>query len=336
MRGDKGRSLSALDDRATQRLASPEPVTSPKSRASHVNEKSVLLFLHIPKTAGSTLREIVRERYSPTALFVQDSPQPPPTSPYLRYLRGEQDMPGKGRPGFDPNVRVRKRLSELPGERRNALRAIVGHLWFGLHDAFDPPATYMTVLRDPVERVLSLYYYHKASNGLTGTLEEYLDAGRDFEIDNGQTRYLCGQLEHDDVRFAPCNREMLARAQNHLIRAFSVVGTVERFDESLLLMNRAFGWSISSYERVNVNLERPPGHLVPHSIRQRIAQRNRFDAELYEFAGKLLDQRLSETRPPAEEAAERQGRRVSPGPHPMISRLRALGRETLRLLTGRK
>ncbi|HEX2032412.1 MAG TPA: hypothetical protein VHL78_13625 [Actinomycetota bacterium] len=311
---------------------------------AHPEPGVALIFQHIPKTAGSTLRQVVARQYPAPQVFVQEPQQQPATSPYLRYLRGEQDLPAMNRPGFDPNGRFRRELAALPGDRLEAIHAVIGHLWFGLHEALPRPATYMTVLRDPLERVLSLFHYHVGFNGLTGTLDDYLEAGRDFEIDNGQTRYLCGRLPDADVRFVPCTPDMLDRAKRHLVRAFSVVGTVERFDESLLLMTRVFGWRIPWYEPVNVNRERPPSRAVPPSIREHILERNRFDQELYRFADRLLDERLAEQQPPIDRAAVRGFRRsnllqrhaalrrIYPLARPVLRTARSAGRGVRRLL----
>ena len=57
--------------------------------------------------------------------------------------------------------------------RRKALRMVMGHFAFGLHDMIDGSKTYLTILRDPVERILSLYFHARNEE----TLEELKQLG---------------------------------------------------------------------------------------------------------------------------------------------------------------
>ena len=84
-----------------------------------------------------------------------------------------------------------------------------------------------------------------------------------------------------------CTDEMLERAKRNIEGHFAVVGITERFDESLILLQRAFGWRRVSYVSANVARgERPepsPGAL------QLIARHNRLDDELYRWVGERFD-----------------------------------------------
>jgi hypothetical protein len=253
----------------------------------------ILIFLHIPKAAGMSVRQVIVRQYGPDRVCIPQPQEGPMLRQQWEYLRAGSKAP-TARPGFDPNGVPRRELANLSPDVLSRTHVVMGHLWFGLHDALPRPAAYMTVLRDPVERVLSLYFYRKRRQGLTGSLEDYLDARRDFEIDNGQTRYLCGRLEGEDVRFTPCTPAMLDMAKRHLRDRFSVVGVSEHFDQSLLLMARTYGWHLPLYERHNVNRLRPRGLRVPQRVRDRIAEQNRFDLELHTFARDLLEARLAD------------------------------------------
>ncbi|MGH2722692.1 MAG: hypothetical protein ACRDI0_00225 [Actinomycetota bacterium] len=310
------------------------------------SDATILIFMHIPKAAGMSLRQIIVRQYGPDRVSVPQPQEGPTLLRHWQYLRGEGGTAPKALPGFDPNGLPRRELAKLTPDATSRLHVVMGHLWFGLHDALPRPATYMTVLRDPVERVLSLYFYRRRRQGLTGTLDDYLDAGRDFELDNGQTRYLCGRLEGVDVRFTPCTPAMLEMAKSHLREHFSVVGVAERFDESLLLMARTFGWDRPFYERYNVNRLRPRGRRVPRRVRGRIAEQNRFDRELHAFASRLLDEHLAAQDPPIDRAAVRGFRRSNllrrsatlralyPATKPFLRIVRSSGRPTRRPMSS--
>jgi hypothetical protein len=65
------------------------------------------------------------------------------------------------------------------------------------------------------------------------------------------------------------------------------VGITERFDESLVLLQRAFGWRRVNYVSANV----APGKRPEPSARalELIAEHNRLDDELYRWVGERFD-----------------------------------------------
>src|SRR5947208_10260939 len=95
-------------------------------------DREALIFLHIPKTAGTTLNRILERQYSPLAIFTMD--------PYRIRATAE-------------------RLKRLPERRRRRLRVVRGHLFYGIHESLPQGATYITLLREPVARFLSSYYF---------------------------------------------------------------------------------------------------------------------------------------------------------------------------------
>ncbi len=92
-----------------------------------------IIFLHIPKTAGFTLQKIIERQYPPQSIYTLEP------SNELESIREFQSL--------DPAQRAKTRL-------------LKGHLNMGqkLHEYLPQPVTYFTILRDPVERVLSHYY----------------------------------------------------------------------------------------------------------------------------------------------------------------------------------
>ena len=159
---------------------------------------------------------------------------------------------------------------------------------FGLHEILPQPATYITVLRRAVERVLSAYYFmnnyvlHPAYWKFRRegwTLEDFV---RRSPRENVQTKMIAG-ADYD----APCTEKILAKAKENL-QYFSVIGLTERFEESLALMKLRFGWKLESYSSFNVTRTRPKKRDLSQSALDLIAERNRFDIELYDCAAKLF------------------------------------------------
>ena len=164
-----------------------------------------------------------------------------------------------------------------------------GHMLFGLHTILPQPATYITVLREPVDRVLSAFYfmrsyplhplYWRLKFG-NFSLEDFVRRSR---RENVQCKILAG-AEYNE----PCTAEICERAKKNLLRYFSVVGLTERFDESLALMKLRFGWKLKRYSSFNVTRTRPRKADLSRSTLDLIAQKNSFDISLYECAANVF------------------------------------------------
>jgi len=256
------------------RLIQEFALFSKKSRTcgmAPVNDKPVtVIFLHIPKTAGTTFNSILSWLYL-------------------------------GQPSYwiapaDLHARDFKALSP---ESRSGLRLVRGHMYFGLHEYLPQPATYITFLRDPIPRVLSYYAnalmeadYHKESKHWfleavrSMSFEEFIDCGKDKEIENGQVRRISGI----GFRASPCTKEDLELAKSNLDTFFSVVGLAHRFDESLALMRRHFNWTrIFAYQREKVSVKPIRQGEISPGVLARLREMNALDEELFAYAEQRLE-----------------------------------------------
>jgi hypothetical protein len=110
-------------------------------------------------------------------------------------------------------------------------------------------------------------------------------------IDNGQTRMLSG-VDTEDVGYNQCTPSMLTGAIRNLDTRFAFTGTVERFDESLLLLQALFGWRTPLYRRRNVTKGRPRAESIPAETLQLIGRFNQLDDELYRWATERQAKRI--------------------------------------------
>lgn len=214
----------------------------------------VVIFLHIPKACGTTLAKLLGRWCEPGQVF----------------------HVGRATP-----TDARARLSARAAEPGPPLRLVTGHAAFGLHEALPGPARYITVLRDPVERVLSSFHYivrtpqHRLHAAVkSGELGLGALAAR---FANQQTRFLCGSLSQEP------DAASLERAKEHLRTHFAVAGLAERFEESALLIHRAFGRPLRPYASENVGTRGPSGSQAGAEERRAVGTANELDLELYEF-----------------------------------------------------
>lgn len=184
---------------------------------------------------------------------------------------------------------------------RQDLRAVLGHFLFGIHKRLTRPATYITMLRHPVERILSLYYFEKLVEAKFGahqgirmpaetTLESFVESPPFQEVDNGQTRRISGLWPE----IGGCTKAMVKQAKDNLRSHFAVVGITERFDESLVLLKQVFSWNKDVfYYPMNTNPNRTTTTTESQDVIDMILARNVFDYELYQFAVEWMESAVS-------------------------------------------
>jgi len=169
---------------------------------------------------------------------------------------------------------------------------IHGHFDLSLERFLPSRARLFTILRDPVERAMSHYYHYRRQSGdparnlaMSSTLAEWISARGLVEMDNGQTRRLAGEL---NLPVGRVSERTLDQAKKNLASKFSVIGLTERFEESQVLLSRAFGWQYTRPAARNVGANRPARTEISEAELRLIRNCNSFDVELYRFAAELF------------------------------------------------
>ena len=239
-----------------------------------IKQKPATIFLHIPKAAGTTLHSIFEREYRGKHICDLD------TNNLLSDIEA---------------------FKKLSAEEINKIDLLKGHLPFGLHECFTRDFTYVTMMRNPVDRIISHYryalqkpnhYLHKQITEQNMDIRDYVDSGMSNELDNAMVRILSNHLY--DIPFGACNEDMLNLAKSNLVQFFSVIGLLERFDESVLLMKIKLGWKkYPVYHKKNVTRKNQGKKAVDNELINHIRQRNSLDWELYLFATTLFEKELA-------------------------------------------
>lgn len=228
--------------------------------------EDTVIFLHIPKTGGRSLENILLRKYSKEEVLVN-----------VHKQMGE--------------------IAEWPDERKRKVRYLQGHFAYGAHEVFPQGCRYITMLREPVERVISLYYFLKRTtshplcqviaNDKMG-LEEFLTSGISDEISNDQTRLIAGVSTGAQAGAA----DMLELAKNNIENKFILAGLVEKFDDTLVLLKRRLGLKNIYYGIRNQTINRPMKEEISESALSLICERNQADLDLYAFAKDRMDEEI--------------------------------------------
>ena len=217
----------------------------------------MLAFVHIPKTAGTTLHKIIAHQY-PRVFIHHDSDGPLDSA---------------------LAARIREKHPQV----------IMGHFSVGIHSLI-PETRYVTCLREPVSRIAS-HYQHALNDPahylhhdvVSGNLDlgGYVSSGLSGELSNGMTRMLAGVT---DFHHATVSDETLALAKSNIESLFDGIILSEQFDPGVLMLAESLHWKTPYYLRRKVGRYGSAPRKPDERTRKLIEEHNRFDCQLHAWA----------------------------------------------------
>jgi hypothetical protein len=209
----------------------------------------MLVFIHINKTAGRTVRYMLRSSFGVRHCEVE-----------TRRVNGEKQ------PFSSADLRQLRKL--YPRLESIAGHSVTGNINLEEHGTrFD----YFTFVREPLKTCASRFQYNVQYRGHKDLVfEEWIE--RDWTRNN-QTRMISGTTDANDAI------RMIKEKQ-------IFVGLTEHFDESILMLKRLLANDLDiSYKRVNVAQDNKLAQalLTNERTRQLLIEANQADLELYRY-----------------------------------------------------
>lgn len=239
-----------------------------KLQTPKTNRSDTLIFLHIPKAGGSTFENILWRLYSPKSIY---------------------RLPDV----MEERVKAIDKLQQLEISDKQQIKVLTGIMDFGLHKYIPQKSTYVTILRDPVDRIISHYHFvrnteehhlYSKLNFKNIGLQDYLTNYPLEEMDNGQTRLISGMNTSDHTSQRMCTKADLEKAKQNLKERFAVFGILEKYDETLILTKRRLQWVYPTYVQQNIAKVKYTRNNIPSGTIKQIQSLNKYDIELYDFA----------------------------------------------------
>lgn len=226
-----------------------------------------IAFCHIPKTGGTSIHKFILEKYG--------------TDSVSENLDSEN---------YSTAVRALSRYS-----------AIIGHFWFRPGESLDPSRLNFTVLRDPIDRILSHFYFFRrlGSTIHPSAPERHMDLRTYAFSDlptviaatvNFQTRLLA-PLGLPPTALNPSDNELLLAAQR-AVDTFDLVGIFPELEDAAACI--AYLTRVSpgkEFPRENVSFGRPAIADISDEVRTRLESQNELDRELCAYAARRFLQR---------------------------------------------
>lgn len=247
--------------------------------------KDKIFFLHIPKCAGTSLNDAIAKQY--INLNLKTDQQLIGINP-VAAANARLALDEETSPEFSVSPDCSLRIPEcllLYFMNKQEVKYISGHIPFSeiAYRKFANQFAYVTVLRDPVERWISEYSFHKFKKSAhqkdtaSMDIDAYLESARGKAQGGQYVLFLGGRINGGDYG----SRGALRRAVENL-QKFAVVGCVEDLGGFAERFYERFGAKLDVGRR-NIN-PKPADwetRIITADVRRRIENICERDCEIY-------------------------------------------------------
>jgi len=264
------------------------------------NNNKVLIHFHIGRTGGVSFRhQILQRKFGPTLM--------PITVNKIHASVNTKD-------GFT----YIKDYCNLPNIEKNKINCLSGHIPFGIHKYIPRSSTYISLIRNPVDRIISEWnsvctkknhpFNKHVLSKYNLNFEDYisldfindrLDVPDDIfmgaAVPNHQTRFYNGILYKDALPKLYCDLpDTLTSAKINIEKYFPIIGVAEKYDQFLVLLKKMYGWNYKDicYPDVRLNTTKEHNSNISNKYISLIEKYNSDDMGLYEFICKRFDNQV--------------------------------------------
>lgn len=190
---------------------------------SHSRRGLGTIFLHIPKTGGTTVSNALRQYYRLSQFHIKSRPSALAAIPEIESRPGE--------PGLYEKVQE-LRINLILYWARAGKKFLTGHVWNDRRIVELKKLDYVliTCLRHPVDRWFSAYFYDRLKTGAHARIEQeiddFLETERARSMGTTYVRYIGGLREDSEYS----SREALANAVE-MLGTIDIVGFLEDLDQ---------------------------------------------------------------------------------------------------------
>lgn len=258
------------------------------------NNNPLFVFTHIPKTAGEVFKRNIESSLSKNQV-VRTS---------FNYHERFYNISSGQYEFYQDQIHFEKTIQALTNDQINTIKILCGHdSYYGIHTLINRDAKYITFIRDPLKRTLSMYNYKRLVWDVHSTMKPPLDPRQENALSLMKKHFLV----HDKVpsfeewlechydKTIPIYGTMSNYLRNlgffdlnsnnicHALDKFYFIGTSETYDRDSHFLYHLLNVNYFSSDK-NASIPHVTTQLINQSIINKIQSHNKEDIELFNLA----------------------------------------------------